>query len=633
MRIELQEIKIENFKGVKSLALDFADGRCVRGDNGTGKTTIFDAVCWVLFDKDSKGAANSQIKPVDDSGAEVHNLESVVDAVFDVDGKTVRLRKSFQEKWTKKRGSATKTHEGHTTTYAVDEVPVPLKEYKANVAAIVEESVFKLLTNPYEFAGLHWKERRAILIKLAGDVSDADVIASNDELASLSSILGDRSLEDVKKILLGRRKVINKDLNDIPVRIQELNRAETPEAPDLETKAILEGKLAGFRDRLANETDAGALKEKELAIREIAAEILEIQNAAVVSPEKAEIEARISELESEFAQADSMMTRNGYQIDSMGGEKARLDTLANNLRAEWKTINADEFHADLVCPTCGQMMPEDSVEDARASFNSNKAQRLADINKRGKEASGESNALAEKLEAIKAANAKIRPDIENMQKEAQALRDRLPGLAPKVDNKAIELLTVKKSVIEGEIMEIKNGSATRRDSIKISIEETEAKISTIAAQEVAVKADKERIARVAELEEQERQLGLEFEETERQLHTMGLFIVSKVDMLESTINGRFKLATFKMFREQVNGGIEECCEILCGGVPFGRGLNTGASINTGLDIINTLSDYYGVKAPIFVDNCESVTQVIDTESQLIKLIVDPEAKTLTQAKE
>lgn len=633
MKIELQEITIQNFKGIQSLVLNMANGLCVRGDNGTGKTTVFDAVCWVLFDKDSKGTANSQIKPVDGAGAEVHNLESIVDAVFVVDGKPVRLRKSYQEKWTKKRGSAAKTHDGHTTNYSVDEVPAALREYKAAVAAIVEESVFKLLTNPYEFAGLHWKDRRSVLMQLCGDVSVADVIASNSDLSGLSAILGDRSLDDAKKILLQKRKAINKELNDIPVRIQELTRAETVEMPDLEAKSILEGKLAGFRDRLANETDAGAIKEKELAIREISAEILEVRNAAVVSPEKAEIEAMVSELGSKIAQEDSTVTRDRCQVDLMVGEKLRLDTLANNLRAEWKTVNADEFHADLACPTCGQMMPEDSVEDARASFNGNKAQRLADISKRGKEASGESTTLAGKIGVLRSGIANICSSLENMRNEAQALRDRLPGLAPKVDTKAIELLTVKKSVIEGEMMEIKNGSASRRDAIKISIEETEGKISEIDAQVAAVKAGEARVKRVAELEEQERQLGAQFEETEGQLHTMDLFIVSKVDLLESSINSRFKLARFKMFREQVNGGVEECCEILCGGVPFGRGLNTGASINAGLDIINTLSDYHGIQAPIFVDNSESITELIETKSQLIKLIVDPDVKTLTQVKE
>ena len=633
MRIELQEIKIENFKGVKSLALDFADGLCVRGDNGTGKTTIFDAVCWVLFDKDSKGIANSQIKPVDADGAEINHLESIVETLFVVDGKPVGLKKSYKEKWTKKRGAATRTFEGHTTDYSVNGVPASLKEYKLAVGAIVEEGIFKLLTNPYEFAGLHWKERRAILIQLCGDVTDADVIASNGDLSGLSAILGDRSIDDVKKILQQRHKAINKDLNDIPVRIQELNRTEPVEQPDLGKKAMLNCSLDALKSRLSTETDTSAIKEKELAVREISVEMSVVRNSAVVSPEKVDIEARISNLKSQVNQKNSGIEENGFEISSLSRRQGQADTNADDLRKRWRFHNETQFSADLTCPTCGQEMPEDSIDDARAAFNKDKSEKLASINANGKNEASESKALGEKIEGLKASNKALNTDVAGMLIEIGALSKELPALEPVVDQAAMDALSDKRRVIEHEITTIKSGSASRTDAIKIDIEEVESKISAIATQEAAATADVERLQRIKDLEAQERKLGLEFEETERQLHTMDAFVISKVDMLESSINSRFKLATFKMFKEQVNGGIEECCEILCGGVPFGRGLNTGASINTGLDIINTLSEYHCVQAPIFVDNSESITQLIDTGSQLIKLIVDPEAKTLTQAKE
>jgi len=636
MKIEIQSIKIGNFKGIKSLALDFADGLCVRGDNATGKTTIFDAVCWLLFDKDSKGAANSQIKPVDEAGAEVHNLESIVDAVLVVDGKSVQLKKSFKEKWVRKRGSASKTFEGHTISYFVDEVPVPLKEYKVHVSGIVEEGTFKLLTSPYEFAGMHWKKRRALLVEICGDeleISDEDVISSNEKLSCLSEVIETRSIDDARKIVEQRRKAINKELDHIPVRIQEHSHIETPEQPDLDKKAALQAKLASLKDQLANETDTSAIREKELSIREISAKISEIHNAATEDPEKAELETKLRNLESQANQLESRQSGNKYQLEVLAKEKARFDADAANLRAQWHAENSNEFLSDLVCPTCGQEMPEDKIEAARASFNHNKAETLKGITERGKKAANTANDIGKKIAGFEADNNGISIKLKDLGSEMGGIKSKLAAMLPQIDTKAIEGLKSERHAIEQEIAAIKDGSASRKDAIKIDIEEVEDQISTISTQEAAVKADKDRVERIAELEAQEANLAREFEETEGQLHTMDLFTVAKINMVELSINDKFSLATFKMFKDQVNGGIEECCEILCGGVPFGRGLNTGASINAGLDIINTLSNHYGVSAPIFVDNCESVTSVIGTDSQLIKLIVDPEAKTLTQSKE
>lgn len=70
------------------------------------------------------------------------------------------------------------------------------------------------------------------------------------------------------------------------------------------------------------------------------------------------------------------------------------------------------------------------------------------------------------------------------------------------------------------------------------------------------------------------------------------------------------------------------CETLYEGVPYGSGLNNAAKINVGLDIINTLSEHYGILAPIFVDNAEAVTKFINVDAQLISLVVSEKDKQL-----
>ena len=86
MRLSLEKINITNFKGIRSLSIDFADTEThIFGMNGSGKTSIPDAFCWVLYNKDSHGNApgsdNFREKPLDETGHEVHNLETVVELI------------------------------------------------------------------------------------------------------------------------------------------------------------------------------------------------------------------------------------------------------------------------------------------------------------------------------------------------------------------------------------------------------------------------------------------------------------------------------------------------------------------------------------------------------------------------
>ena len=97
----------------------------------------------------------------------------------------------------------------------------------------------------------------------------------------------------------------------------------------------------------------------------------------------------------------------------------------------------------------------------------------------------------------------------------------------------------------------------------------------------------------------------------------------KMDMVSEEINKHFKYVSFKLFEEQLNGGIAPTCKIKY--VKESRGdLNNGHRIIAGLDIIQSLSELYGVTAPIFVDNAESLNEynVPDMAAQMILLAVD-----------
>ena len=219
--MKLLRLTYKNFKAQsQNIILNDSDVD-VFGANGAGKTTAFDAFIWLLFGKDSKGAELSEdikTRSQVDNGQE-HEVEAVL--LLD-DGGHIKLKRTFREIWTKKRGSATETFSGHTTDFFIDDVPAKKREYSDRINSIISEEKFKLLTDPLYFKNqMDWKDRRKILLEVCGDVSDEDVIASKEELAELPGMLAGKSIDDYRKILQARRTKMNDELRKIPVRIDE----------------------------------------------------------------------------------------------------------------------------------------------------------------------------------------------------------------------------------------------------------------------------------------------------------------------------------------------------------------------------------------------------------------------------
>ena len=140
-------------------------------------------------------------------------------------------------------------------------------------------------------------------------------------------------------------------------------------------------------------------------------------------------------------------------------------------------------------------------------------------------------------------------------------------------------------------------------------------------------------ARIGELLHQGRELAQKQTDLERKLYLCDRFLRKKAEMVNALAAKKFKYVRFVMFKPNIsNDGIEECCEASFQGVPY-KDLNTGFRVNAGLDVINTLIDVYGEDAPIFFDNAESVTKLIPTKAQMIRLVVSEKDKTLRVEKE
>lgn len=645
-QIVLEKLALRHFKGVKEFEVRL-DGQNVRiyGDNATGKTTVVDAFLWLLFDKDSQNKKDFSIKTLVD-GKELHGLEHEVEAIFNIDGKDLKLRKVYAEKWTKKRGSATAEFTGHTVDYFIDDVPSKKKEFTDTIASIIDEEVFKLLTNPSYFnEKIHWKDRRKTLLEIAGDITDEDVIASNKELTLLTNILNGRTIDNHRKVIAARRTEINNELEKIPVRIDEITRS-LPDVNGLD-KAALEVKINSTNSQIdekmtviSNIRNGNAVAEKQRQVQEIDMELLNIKrdHESGSKEQVYQLKTRIQEEQSNINIINQKIKNINDRITYNNGDVSNINDSLNRLRNEWNEINTKEFthESECECPTCGQSLPEDQVnaanEKALAQFNTEKSGKLESLNTKGKRTKERKEKLVAENEALAKEQEKLSVQVSEKQETLKKYNDKLQELESSIidiaENPQYVAKLQEKQNIMSEIQQLRNEAEKSICDIQSEIVELKSKRDSLQSEvgKFTVSANSQN--RINELMDQERELAAEFEKLEQELYLTEEFIRTKVNMLTDKINSCFKYATFKLFNTQINGGLEETCETLYDGVPYSSGLNNAARINVGLDIINTLSKHHGLIAPIFIDNAEAVTKFIDTDAQTISLVVSEADKEL-----
>lgn len=645
--IKLMELNLKNFKGIRSFSLrPLGKDAKVYGDNATGKTTLFDGKLWLLFDKDSNNRKDFAIKTLDKDGNVIHNLDHEVEAVFLVDGKELTFKKVFREKWTKKRGAVRAEFTGHTTDYFIDGVPVKKKEYEAKIASLISEDVFKLLTNPAYFnEHLKWQDRREILLELAGDVTDEEVISANKDLEGLLDALKGRSIDDHRKVILARRKEINQELEKIPVRIDEIYHnlpnldgidKEKLEAEIEKINAAIDEKL----DMISNIRNGAAITEKKKQMAEIDLELMKIQQEyeAGTKDELYRIQARIQEEKSNISLLHSKVKNIQTQAQLNDESIQEIEQQLQEWRNEWFELNKQEFvyEEESVCPACGQALPEEQINEARekalAEFNLKKSKQLEEITTKGKAGAARKQKFIEENEKLEKEYQKLRSQIDEKQKLVEKLNQQLKAVESTIvditENPQYVAKLREKEQLQKEIFDLQAAADDSIQSVQMEIYKLKQKRNELNAELGKFAVVEQSEARIRELQEREKYLAAEFEKLEHELYLTEEFIRTKVNLLEDKINSKFKYARFKLFERQINGGIQEVCETLYEGVPYSSGLNNAAKINVGLDIINTLSKHYGVSAPIFVDNAEAVTRLIDVDAQVISLIVSEKDKTL-----
>ena len=636
--IKIKKLSLENFKCHNNLVLDLMGGNAsIYGDNATGKTSVYDALTWLLFGKDShgNGEKNIEIKPLDASGeVKDHDALTVVEAVLNVNGEDVTLRRTYKEVWTTNRGASQATYSGNTSEYYVDGVPCKKNAFQDRVNELVDEDTFRLLTSVSHFAdGISWQDRRAVLFKVAGVMDDSQILATNAQFAPLVESMGKLSVEDYKKKLLAEKKQFTGVKTEIPARISECQKtiADVEGLDFAGAKAELEA-LNNRKDNLsanivAIEHDSAA-DQKRMEVQAVQLELTALENEnRVYRTSQSTGLLTVQNLKLDLSDLRKRLDRKLHELDNEKAYITSLEDKVTEFRNRWHSVNNDVFTGG-ACPTCGQDLPAAQLQTAKDQFEANKKKRLDDI-LQAANSYKESKAQAEsRLDKQQEEVDQIQVEIIRKEQEIAAAEASAVEIVD-MDGYADKKQAIQERIdkLNDELYEIVQAGADVIGKLRMEMTDVATKISeclSIITKESLLDYSRQR---VTQLREEAKSAAECLEAIEKMLYLMEEYSRYKTRFVEDSINGLFRIARFRLFREQANGGIEDRCDVVHEGVPY-ISVNNGMKINLGIDIINTLSTAYGVRVPLFVDNAESVTNLEKCGSQIIRLVVSENDKEL-----
>lgn len=651
MAIKIIKMKLTNFQGIRNLELKF-DGlnKSIRGDNGTGKTTIVNAYYYLLTDKPSVAMADYSPKTKGIEG-DLHNLEHTVECTFNIDGIIKILKKTYKEKWTQKRGNKNKELTGNTISYEVDGLPIKEKDYNKEIESIFgPREVIQMLISPTYFGDvLAWKERRRYLTDICGDYTDEEIIDTVEELKPLNEILmlngsstQKRSIDDHIKLLKTNMSSINKELKQIPSRIDEAERA-IPETAgskaDYESQLFeVRKEISSLNDRkLAAKSGNSAAVEKSNRIAEIKQKEREARIAHVNSFDEVNrvINKTVNDLTNQKNLISDTISSNDIRISRLKNDVEYMSKTRNELLDEYKIASASEFDEnETVCKECKQSLPMDQQEKRRKEFNFKKSKNLEELKARGTDVNKEKIAAKQlELDNLVQENEQLGIKVMDLSTQIETEKSKITFVTPFEDTADYKLIKQQLTDLENA----DNETDKVIEEIDKEIHECNVKVATLNTHISRFQLAEDQQKRIEELESRQAQLADDYDRYEYELSLCEKFIIEKVGRITEKINQRFKTVNFELFEKQItNDAIIECCNVLVPNeksmVPY-KMANNASRINAGIEIIDTLSEYFGIRMPIFVDNAESVTKITPTDNQLIRLVVDEDYKTLTMVEE
>lgn len=665
MKLIIKTLSLLNFKGLREYTLNPDENVTnIHATNGKGKSTICDAWLWLWTGKDAKGRADYEIKTLDENNEAIHHLEHTVKVEMDVDYSKYEVSRTYKEKWVKPTGEEERKLDTHTTTFIWDGIPLTLKkDFDQRTSQLFGNSEqFQLLSNPRFFLdddnkNYSWQKRRKLLMELAGVTDDAilsKLSSTSTDFAKLIEELGKNNLDDFRKKLNAEKKTLKSKIDEIPVKIREATLA-IPEEPDYTViEKSVENKnkeLSSIDTQLSDiskayEGQAEEIKKQQSVILEKERRIAVIKGDTEIevdkfnkdqSKELVKLQNDLIQLETAIRSLNSDQALIITKIHNKESEIESQKEILSTLRTAYGDLNAIEMHEDdKHCPSCKQSLPESKLVDAIIVFNQNKIEKLNANIAKGKREKEVLESLDAQLEELKKQKDAVTAQLSEKQCAKIALQEAIEAESNKEKTHYVASDLLEKNAeyqrLVDEIADLKKQKTEIAQPDTTELRQKKALIS----RDIDELKKQLYIKTTAETQKKRIQdLGTELKTLSQELATLegkefiaDKFNRAKIEAIENGINGLFATIKWKMFKPLMTGGEEECCEALIDGTPY-QAANNAAQINAGIECINTLSKHFDMYLPIFVDNAESVVELIPSESQIIRFVVDESCDKLT----
>lgn len=658
-KILIDKICLRYFKGVENKEIVLGDNiNVIKGRNGIGKSTIADAISWVLFGTNQSGATKFGIKTKDKDGREIedvaHSVEISLSVQNEQEGLTCYMLTRTLTETRKDDGSVTNNY-----TYKVDGEVETAGDFKKVVDAICPEEVFRLCSSPYSFTQMDWSEQRKRLNEMFGVPSVEDVTGGDKKYDAIKELLEKDDVDKILKHLNYKRKEVQKSLDEVPVRLEALKNV-LPKAEDwvaLEKQNLEKRKeITETRKNLNTIDNGGAdfirkyqnistlnLDHKRKRIMEESAqrklgEIIKANAEAKTACKKAvaEAEQNIEDLKQKLKSFDGALEKCNARMNELDAEKA-------DGKEKWKLIKARTWEwneDDAFCPTCKQPLPEDQVqkimEESKKAFLNSQAADLKELGNDAAKIKEEVKKCEETTEYFKTEQKETQTQLDKAETALEEARKALEEQTKKEQEKvSVETLLAEKPEYKQVCDRIKKIEAEQDKPADEGMSEEDKKLKAdlekklkdlesereVLASRLAVREQWEKVnAQMVGLQEDRAQWKEQIDSLDEKIKAASDFQKRSCEVLEENVNRRFKLVRWKMFRRQLDGTDKPWCECSVYGVPYSD-LNTAAKINAGLDITSTLKGYYGVDVPCVIDNAETVLEPLYDGGQQIRLTV------------
>lgn len=652
--IILEALEATNFKGLGHIKIIFNGKQIyIYGANASGKTSVHDAFTWLAFGKDSQGRSDIgtsgfQVRPVDENGKTVDQVDIEVETRLRIEDpmmtgpELLTLTKRQSQNWVRKRGSDAPTFQGNVNTYKINGFNATQKEFSQKISEVVsDEDLFRLLTDPRAFASMNWKTQRETLLRFVKDVTDADIMATDsDKYAPIADDVLAAGAERGKEKAATTLRALKKEMEQYPVRVDEATRAIIPglDADDIgNQRAELAEQLQAIqaeRDTLSEALDGTNKLQSE--IMKTHSEMIDIEGKESIRvlterrKKQGDLDMAMSELRDIADESNRKLSRRDVLKASLERDTATLKDLTAQYRTERRKTMSPE---KTICPTCGKPFDKEEVDKMLLGFEKLKKEKLIDIEVKGRatkkivdETTASISELNAEIDALKVKYSEQSAKVETLKAELA----KMPSAPDMSANEAYQKASERLSELQAKLATMSDGDA-RKQALTVQEAGIREQLRQVEADVAALEANKRAEERVEKLREELTDCSQKVASQEQKVWLFEELIRTKMSMLTDKINSHFKTVTFKLFDTQQNGALIECCTMQVksnGSSVDYKGANNAAQIQGGLDVIRALTELYGVAAPIWLDNRESVTDIPEMDTQIINLVVSPEDETL-----